>query len=92
MPQAEFAFNNSVNRTTGCTPFQIIYGYNLKTPLDISSLPMPLQVSEAALDFSKYMSTMHDDIRRKIAVQTEEYSNHANKTKNDKQYEVGEMD
>src|SRR6185295_17709419 len=28
LPYAEFCYNNSVNRTTGKTPFQIVYGYN----------------------------------------------------------------
>ena len=26
LPQAEFSFNDSVNRSTGLTPFQIVYG------------------------------------------------------------------
>jgi hypothetical protein len=27
LPHAEFAFNNSVNRSTGCTPFEVVYGF-----------------------------------------------------------------
>jgi hypothetical protein len=34
--QAEFAYNRSVNRSTGLSPFIIIYGGNLRTPLDLA--------------------------------------------------------
>ena len=43
LPHAEFAFNNSVNRTTGCTPFEVVYGFRPSTPLDVNSLPLPPQ-------------------------------------------------
>ena len=29
LPHAEFAFNNFVNRTTGYTPFEVVYGFDL---------------------------------------------------------------
>ncbi|KAH7571078.1 hypothetical protein JRO89_XS05G0249300 [Xanthoceras sorbifolium] len=83
---AEFTFNNSVNRTTGCTPFQLVYSHNPRTPLDISPLPLPLRPSEAAVDFSKYMVSLHEDVRRKISVQTENYSNQVNEKRRDRQF------
>nr|GEY92927.1 transposon Ty3-I Gag-Pol polyprotein [Tanacetum cinerariifolium] len=39
LPQAEFAYNTSVNRTTGKSPFKIMYGRNLITPLDLVPVP-----------------------------------------------------
>jgi hypothetical protein len=35
LPQAEFAYNDSVNRSTGKIPFQIVYGMN---PRGVSEL------------------------------------------------------
>jgi len=39
LPQAEFAFNNSFNRSIGCTPFEVVYGFQPHTPLDLNPLP-----------------------------------------------------
>ena len=40
LPQAEFAYNNSINRTTGKSPFEIIYGQPIPHILDRTSLPL----------------------------------------------------
>lgn len=39
LPQAEFAHNRCVNRSSGLSPFQVIYGIFPRAPLDLSSLP-----------------------------------------------------
>ncbi|XP_028556426.1 uncharacterized protein LOC114581138 [Dendrobium catenatum] len=35
LAQIEFAFNRSVNQATKCSPFEVAYGYNPITPLDL---------------------------------------------------------
>lgn len=37
--QAEFAFNRSVNRSTGLSPFQVVYGFNPRAPVDLVPVP-----------------------------------------------------
>ena len=37
--QAKFAYNRSVNRSTGFNPFVITYGYNPRAPLDLAPIP-----------------------------------------------------
>ncbi|KAH7571130.1 hypothetical protein JRO89_XS05G0257200 [Xanthoceras sorbifolium] len=91
LPQAEFAFNNSVNRTTGDTPFSIVYGFNPRTPVDMNQLPLPNRVSEAGMDFFRYITTLHDDVRRHIAIHTEKYAARANLKKKDVQFSVGDQ-
>ena len=41
LPRAEFAYNCSVNRSTGKSPFEIIHGYKPNRPLDL--IPLPVQ-------------------------------------------------
>ena len=39
LPQAEFAFNDLVNRSTGRSPFQIVYGQSPRGVLELKGLP-----------------------------------------------------
>ncbi|KAG8490986.1 hypothetical protein CXB51_014129 [Gossypium anomalum] len=39
LPHIEFAYNHSVHSTTKYSPFEIVYGFNPLTPLDLISLP-----------------------------------------------------
>ena len=36
----EFAYNRTIHYVTKFLPFEIVYGFNLLTPLDLSFLPM----------------------------------------------------
>ncbi|KAG7952365.1 hypothetical protein I3843_12G054600 [Carya illinoinensis] len=91
LPQAEFAFNSSVNRSTGCMPFEVVFGFRPHTPLDLHSLTLPSRPSEAALDFSSYMKDIHGEVKRLLTLSTEAYSNAANTRRKDRQFQVGDM-
>lgn len=91
LPQAKFAFNNSVNRSTGCTPFEVVYGFRPHTPLDLNPLPSLLRSSEAALDFSSYMKDIYEEVKQRLTLSTESYAASANAKCKDRQFEVGDM-
>ncbi|XP_019056297.1 PREDICTED: LOW QUALITY PROTEIN: uncharacterized protein LOC109116034 [Tarenaya hassleriana] len=40
LPHLEFAYNRSVHSATKFSPFEIVYGFNPLTPLDLSPLPL----------------------------------------------------
>ena len=60
---AEFGYNNSVNRSTGKSPFQIVNGYSPRTPIDLVPLPPHMRVSEPAENFAKHIHDLHAKIR-----------------------------
>ena len=52
LPQAEFAYNNSTNRSTGMSPFEIVHGYKLRKPSNLIPLPQHAKVSVSAESFA----------------------------------------
>ena len=75
---AEFTFNNSINKTTGCTPFEVVYGFRPSTLLDVNSLPLSPRPSKATLDFSSYMQDVHEECKRSLTIHTNSYAALAN--------------
>ena len=53
LSQAKFAYNNSVNRSTGKSPFAIIYCVPPKHALDLVPLPKLPGVSQAIENMAK---------------------------------------
>lgn len=68
LPTAEFAYINSVNRSTGKSPFEMVHGSTPQQPIDL--LPLPLEFRPSA---SQHICDLHADIRRKIALSKENY-------------------
>lgn len=56
----EFAYNNSVNRSTGLSPFEIVTGYKSKS-IDLS-LPMENRPNTLVESFTQYLHYLHDYI------------------------------
>ncbi|GKA27986.1 gag-pol polyprotein [Tanacetum coccineum] len=50
LPQAEFAYNRVPNKTTGLSPFIVVYGLNPKTPLDLAVLDTFSKFNQEASD------------------------------------------
>ncbi|GKA44029.1 reverse transcriptase domain-containing protein, partial [Tanacetum coccineum] len=62
LPQAEFAYNWSVNRTTSKSPFEVVYGRNPITPLDLVPVPEVGQFSKEEADQSEQIKELHRSI------------------------------
>lgn len=66
LPTAEFAYNSSVKRSTGVSPFQAYIGRQPRKPIDLVPLPPAYRSSESAESFARHIHDLHAEIRKKI--------------------------
>nr|GEV95626.1 pentatricopeptide repeat-containing protein At2g37230 [Tanacetum cinerariifolium] len=79
LPQAKFAYNGSVNRATSKSPFEVVYGWNSNTPLDLVPVPAVGQFSEEWVDQSEQIKELHRSVQEQIIRHNKQYKEHADK-------------
>ncbi|KAK8942371.1 hypothetical protein KSP39_PZI009407 [Platanthera zijinensis] len=89
LPLAEFAYNSSVNRTTGLSPFHILLGYEPRKPIDLIPLPLESRPSVSADSFVEHLHELHESIRKKIATSNENYKAYADISRRERNFGVG---
>ncbi|GKA95172.1 putative reverse transcriptase domain-containing protein [Tanacetum coccineum] len=57
--QTEFAHNHAINRSTGFSPFQVVYSAQPHGPLDLMSLPVSVSVPKKVQDFVEGLHEVH---------------------------------
>jgi hypothetical protein len=77
--QVEFAYNRSINRSTGLSPFTIIYGGNPRTPLDLAPLPDLKRTNTKAKDLIAHIKEGHKLTIKNLQESTEKYKATADK-------------
>lgn len=66
LPQEEFSYNSFVNRPTGKSLFQIVYGQNPQGVLDIVSLPWEDRITNDGVSFVEHLHQLQQDVRQKL--------------------------
>jgi hypothetical protein len=59
LPQAEFAYNDSINRSTGHSPFQIVYGMQPRGVSKLRDSEQNATRSASAKDFAEAIRELH---------------------------------
>jgi len=77
----EYAYNRSVHFTTKFSPFEIIYGCNPWTPLDLLSLPVDERVSFDGSRKAHVVKYLHTKVQQHIKKKNKQYAFKANKGK-----------
>ena len=90
MPFIEFLYNRSVHSTTNFSPYEIVFGFNPLTPLDM----LPLLLNEmTSLDCQKkveMVKKLHESVRKHIEKKNEQYVTKANKGRRQVLFEPGD--
>ena len=66
LPQAEFAYNDSPNRSTGLSPFKIVYGTNPRGVFELKDLAVMEKRSADAKDFVADMQLLHEQVQEQL--------------------------
>ena len=62
LPQADSAYNNSVNGSTGKSPFQIVYGNSPRTASELRKLDKGEISSAEAEEFAEHLKNVHEEV------------------------------
>ena len=79
LPHIEFAYNRSIHSTTSYSPFEIVYGFNPLTPLDILPLPSNEYTNLNGKCKADFVRDLHIKVRANIEKKNEQYARSANK-------------
>jgi hypothetical protein len=66
LPHVEFAYNRATHSTTKVSPFQVVYGFNPRAPIDILPLPTSESVHHDAKERADFILQMHETTRHNI--------------------------
>ena len=81
LAQAEFAYNNSVNRSTGKTPFEIVTGMHprgISDSRDVASEEKRRAVGEEFFDF---MESLHKEVKLRLEQSNHKYKENADQSR-----------
>jgi len=80
LPHIEFAYNRVVNSTTSHTPFEVVYGFNPLTPLDLLPILVLGEVlCKDGFEKASFIKDLHHHIKLQIERKIGKYPEHANK-------------
>ncbi|GKE99155.1 transposon ty3-I gag-pol polyprotein [Tanacetum coccineum] len=71
LPQAEFAYNRAPSKTTGLSPFMVVYGMNPHSPLDLAVIDTTTKFSKEASDLAADIKHLHEQVHAKITKNNE---------------------
>ena len=90
LPFIEFAYNRSVHSTTNFSQFEIVFGFNPLTPLDLLPLPINEMTRLDGQKKAEMVKKLHESVRQHIEKKNEQYATKANKGHRQVLFEPGD--
>ncbi|XP_056855141.1 LOW QUALITY PROTEIN: uncharacterized protein LOC130504544, partial [Raphanus sativus] len=91
LPHCEFAYNHAQHSASKYSPFEIVYGFNPISPLDLMPLPECARVSMDGKKKAEMVQQIHEQARKNIVEKTKQYTKKANKGRREMIFDVGDM-
>lgn len=90
LSQVEFAHNHAKNRSTGFSPFQVVYGCVPRCPLDLTTLPDHTRIHGKAADFVGDLQRIHKITYDHLVASTAKYKTAADRHRRHVKFNVGD--
>jgi hypothetical protein len=87
----KFAYNRSIHSTIKVSPFQVVYGLNLRAPIDLLPLPPSEMACFDASQQSEFILKMHEITKLSIEKMNEKYRIAASKCCMEVKLEPGDL-
>ena len=91
LPIAEYTYNRARHKTTGKSPFEVVYGFKPLSPLDILPLPLQERINLDASARVNYLKKMHEDTRHNIERQVQRLATKLNVNKQPMIFNIGDL-
>jgi hypothetical protein len=91
LPQVEFAYNDSVNQSTGKSPFQVFYGMQPRGVSELRDSEQTVTSSASAEEFAEAMKELHSRVKERLLKSSQEYKRRADQHQRQLQFEVGDL-
>ncbi|KAG7564287.1 Reverse transcriptase domain [Arabidopsis suecica] len=90
IPFIEFAYNRAVHSATKLSPFEIVYGINPLSPLDLVPLPQKEQVCQDGLRRGEIIKKLHDNAKDNLEKKNADNKRKADRGRKEMLFEPGD--
>jgi len=73
LPHVEFAYNRATHSTTKVSPFQVVYGFNPRAPIDLLPSPTTERTQSDASARAEFIHKLHETTKTNIEKMNEKY-------------------
>ena len=91
LPHVEFAYNRAEHSTTKVSPFQVVYGFNPRAPIDLLPLPTTERVHSDAKERADFILKLHASTKENIEKMTEKYRIAGSRGRKEVKLEPGDL-
>ena len=91
LPHVEFAYNRAEHSTTKVSPFQVVYGFNPRAPIDLLPLPTTERTHSDARERADFIRKLHETTKVNIERMNEKYRIPGSKGRKEIKLESGDL-